>query len=684
MGLACWFRASLPRRNQARAPPQLDPATLAQRRAFVLRHSDRPDSTISGRGVPNYLGAAAISPDGKSAWVPSKQDNVARGVLRDGLGLDFQNTVRGISSRLDLITQAEDYVGRVDHDNAGFASAAAYHPNGAFIFVALETSRQVAVLDAQGRRELFRIEAGRAPQSVLVSADGRKLFVSNFMDRSVSVYDLGPMLDYGDFRFNLVATWTSVGAEKLAANVLKGKQFFYDARDTRLARDGYLSCASCHNDGGQDGRTWDMTGFGEGLRNTIGLRGRAGSGQGLMHWTGNFDEVQDFEAQIRNFAAGTGLMTDAQFNTGTRSQPLGDKKAGVSADLDALASYLGSLNSFAPSPNLAAGVLSTAAQTGKALFQDLNCASCHGGASFTISALAAQLKDVGTIKPSSGQRLGAILSALDVPTLRDVWTSAPYLHDGSAATLGDAINAHKTMSLSSADVASLASYLREVGSDEPVATVVPPPSGATCAAEGGTCAIPAGRTATVYFGANGSFLKRTAVSGSLGCTTANFGDPALGFAKSCFYVLNGTGTGSGTGLLGQYFSNTSLRGTAIFQRVEAPNFDWQTGSPGSGIGADNFSVRWTGTIEAPTSGTAVLQTISDDGIRVWFDGKQVINNWTLHGPTANNATVNFVAGKRYAITIEYYESGGGAVAKLNWQTPGSGSFVAVPAQRLYR
>jgi YVTN family beta-propeller protein len=426
---------------------ELDPANLAQRRGFILRHSDRPDSTISGRGVPNYLGAAAISPDGKSAWVPSKQDNLMRGVLRDGLQLDFQNTVRAISSRIDLSTQTEDYPGRVDHDNSGLASAAVYHPNGAFVFVALETSRQVAVLDAQGRRELFRIEVGRAPQALMTSANGRRLFVSNFMDRSVSVFDLAPLLDFGDNRLNLLTTWPSVASEKLAVNVLKGKQFFYDARDPRLARDAYMSCASCHNDGGHDGRTWDMTGFGEGLRNTISLRGRAGSGHGLMHWSGNFDEVQDFEAQIRSFAAGTGLMTDAQFNTGTRNQPLGDKKAGVNADLDALASYLDSLASFTPSPNLAAGALSAAAQTGKALFQDLNCASCHSGGSFTNSSTVNQLKNIGTIKPSSGKRLGGSLSALDVPTLRDVWSSAPYLHDGSAATLGDAINAHQTMAL---------------------------------------------------------------------------------------------------------------------------------------------------------------------------------------------------------------------------------------------
>ena len=101
--------------------------------------------------------------------------------------------------------------------------------------------------------------------------------------------------------------------------MLAGKQLFYDARDPRLARDRYMSCASCHNDGGHDGRVWDLTGLGEGLRNTIALRGRAGMGQGFLHWSNNFDEVQDFEGQIRTLAGGTGLMTDAEFNTGTRS-----------------------------------------------------------------------------------------------------------------------------------------------------------------------------------------------------------------------------------------------------------------------------------------------------------------------------------------------------------------------------
>ncbi len=215
---------------------------------------------------------------------------------------------------------------------------------------------------------------------------------------------------------------------------LLGKQLFYDARDTRLARDGYMSCASCHNDGGADGRTWDLTGMGEGLRNTINLRGTAAA-HGRAHWSSNFDEVQDFEGQIRSLAGGTGLMADAAFNTGTRSQPLGDPKAGVSADLDALAAYVASLNEFARSPyRTSSGALTTEAQVGRSVFKRENCAACHTGAAFSDSSTNV-LRNIGTLKPTSGQRLGGPLTGIDTPTLRSVWQTAPYLHDGSARRL---------------------------------------------------------------------------------------------------------------------------------------------------------------------------------------------------------------------------------------------------------
>ena len=435
-------------------------------RTIVLQHSEKPDLENQGRGIPNYLGAATISPDGTQAWVPSKQDNIKRGVLRDGATLNFQNTVRAVTSRIVLGTNQEDLSKRVDHDNSSVASAAVYDSRGVYLFVALETSREVAVVDAHGGFQVMRFDVGRAPQGLAMSGDGKTLYVNNFMDRTVGVYDLQPLLSSGQLSVPLLATLGAVATDKLSATVLLGKQHFYDARDTRLARDRYMSCASCHNDGGSDGRTWDFTGQGEGLRNTIALRGRAGMAQGMLHWSGNFDELQDFEGQIRALAGGTGLMSDASFNAGTRNQALGDPKAGLSADLDALAAYLTSLDTFEPSPNRdAAGALSATGATGRAVFQTQGCASCHGGTAFTNSGLMG-LQNVGTLKASSGKRLGLALNGIDIPTLRDVWRSGPYLHDGSAATLEAAVLAHNTVTITAADLNSLAQYLREIGAEE--------------------------------------------------------------------------------------------------------------------------------------------------------------------------------------------------------------------------
>jgi hypothetical protein len=527
--------------------------------------------------------------------------------------------VRAISSRIDLATREEDHAARVDHDNASVASGAVFDPYGVFLFVSLETSREIAVLDAHAGSELLRVDAGRAPQGLALSADGMTLYVNNFMDRTLGVYDLRPLLTAGDVSLPALATLSAVGVDKLSPQVLLGKQLFYDARDTRLARDRYMSCATCHNDGGHDGRTWDLSGVGEGLRNTISLRGRA-AGQGFLHWSNNFDELQDFEGQIRALAGGTGLMSDGDFSSGTRAQPLGDRKTGLSPDLDALAAYVASLATFDYSPFRASGGgLPKAASQGKTLFRDLNCGSCHAGNAFTGSGIDTPV-DIGTLKPASGQRLGAALTGIDIPTLRDVWATAPYLHDGSAATLEAAVRAHNgptftAASISDSDLSKVVAYLKAIGREESSAQI---------------------------------------------------------------------NAGTGAGLLGNYYNNKTLSGIPQMSRTEQLNFNWGSGSPGGGVNTNGFSVRWSGWIEAPAHGTYQFQTVSDDGIRVWIGGVEVISNWTNHGSTTDTSgAVSLQAGQRVAIVVEYYDNTGGAVARLRWKTPGTTSFVNVPRDRQY-
>ncbi len=449
----------------------VDPISMEVSQTIILKHSSKGDAENQGRGVPNYLGAPVISPDGSAAWVPSKQDNIVRGQLRDGLDLNFQNTVRAISSRIDLSTNTEDHASRIDHDNASMASAAAFDPFGMHLFVALETSREIAVIDVHDGSPMFRINVGRAPQGLVVSPDGGRLFVSNFMDRSITVYDLTRLRDRGDYIAPLLQSpLPTVSVEQLTAEVLNGKQLFYDAADDRLAKDNYMSCASCHNDGGHDNRVWDLTGMGEGLRNTISLTG-SGAGHGPLHWSANFDEVQDFEGQIRALSEGSGLMENGLFETGSTDQPLGDPKTGLSDDLDALAAYVASLNEYPDSPyRNADGSMTAAAVAGQAVFVAQNCAACHSGAGFNDSR-PNNLHDVGTLNPAtSGQRLNnGPLPGVDTPTLRGLWLTEPYLHDGSARTLAEAVARHSGISLDTTEMSNLVAYLEQIDVHETAA-----------------------------------------------------------------------------------------------------------------------------------------------------------------------------------------------------------------------
>ena len=208
----------------------VDRSPFAVTGTVILQHSLEADSENTGRGVPNYLGAIAISPDGTSGRVPSKKDNISRGILRDSpFNLNFQNTVRAISSRIILSTNTEDYPNRIDYDNSSLSSAAIFDPFGIYGFIALESSREVAVIDAHADMEIFRINVGRAPQGLAMSPDGLRIFVNNFTDRTVDVYDLTTLQTTGQWSADPFGTLPKVAVEKLTAQVLLGKQLFYDA-----------------------------------------------------------------------------------------------------------------------------------------------------------------------------------------------------------------------------------------------------------------------------------------------------------------------------------------------------------------------------------------------------------------------------------------------------------------------
>ena len=121
----------------------------------------------------------------------------------------------------------------------------------------------------------------------------------------------------------------------------------------------------------------------------------------------------------------------------------------------------------------------------------------------------------------------------------------------------------------------------------------------------------------------------------------------------------------------------------LVSRVDAKiDFAWGYGSPAPSLRADNFSARWTGELEPRLSETYTLSTLSDDGVRLWLDGRLLIDNWTEHSSTQNSVTLVLQAGRRYPIKIEYFERTGSATARLLWASQSQPKQV-VPKSQLY-
>jgi glucose/arabinose dehydrogenase len=127
-------------------------------------------------------------------------------------------------------------------------------------------------------------------------------------------------------------------------------------------------------------------------------------------------------------------------------------------------------------------------------------------------------------------------------------------------------------------------------------------------------------------------------------------------------------------LKGSYFNNKTLSGTPIVVRAESLiNYNWGTSAPASGVNADNFSVRWEGTVIPTVTGTYTFSAIADDGVRVWVNNQLIIDKWFYQGLVTNNATVKLTQGQSAAIKFEFYDGILGAVAKLFWTVPNQAS-----------
>ncbi len=134
-------------------------------------------------------------------------------------------------------------------------------------------------------------------------------------------------------------------------------------------------------------------------------------------------------------------------------------------------------------------------------------------------------------------------------------------------------------------------------------------------------------------------------------------------------AIPGSAMAQGGAWHGEYWNNPWLSGlpVAIYEHPEL-YFNWADGSPDSRIAPDNWSARWTGTLNLQ-AGVWRFTTETDDGVRLFIDGRLVLDKW--YDQTRGQHTVELELSEGvHHIRMEYYEAGGLAFAKLTWDYRG--------------
>jgi cytochrome c peroxidase len=291
-----------------------------------------------------------------------------------------------------------------------------------------------------------------------------------------------------------------------AAKVELGRRLFYDAD---LSIDGTTSCATCHE---QHRAFTEGNGTHPGVRGTPGRRNVMGlanvgyfapltwadprqqklEAQALVPMMGNRPVEMGMDGQ--DYELARRLNSDTCYPRMFRAAfPERGGEISTNTVTLALAAFERTLISYdAPYDKFRRGdrsALSSAAQRGMAVFNDLNCASCHAGENFTdqkFHHLGLYNETEAEARPAHDHGLKDVTGAaadegaIRTPSLRNIALTGPYMHDGSITKLGDAIRAHlkgdgardpqlKGLAINSSQEADLLAFLDSL-SDQGIVT----------------------------------------------------------------------------------------------------------------------------------------------------------------------------------------------------------------------
>ncbi|MEZ4638680.1 MAG: hypothetical protein R2856_27585 [Caldilineaceae bacterium] len=247
-------------------------------------------------GFANLIAGVALHQD--RAWLPHLRAAPDAPV---GLTTTVFAAVSSLALSEDEVTEdANAYLPLNDQEIFGSPVnnpvAAVPSPDGERLYVVLAGSDLLEVIDVAdptAPRLVRFLATGRNPQGIAVRQDGARGYVLNALSRSVTVFDLAALT----LRNEIIVT-----GETLDAATLRGKILFNHAADPRLSQGSWISCASCHPNGGADGVTWL---FPDGIRQTPPLWNATATLP--WHWSAALDEAQDVETTIEEIQHGVGL-----------------------------------------------------------------------------------------------------------------------------------------------------------------------------------------------------------------------------------------------------------------------------------------------------------------------------------------------------------------------------------------
>ena len=362
-----------------------------------------------------------INSEGSRVYLPQ---TMAHGL---GRNTQFDNTVFAKVSVIDLLESTHstgEHISLPEKDQpVGLPWDVALANADTELWVVNAASNDISIInieDPARPRRVAHVVVSHNPRGIVIDASRARAYVNNTLAGTVSVLDTNT--------YELINE-IAVTRIPLPPVLLTGKRLFHTSIRPDVSKAAWISCNSCHIEGEHDGRTWLLK-FTDDVpigadpvvrRNTTSLLGMIETYP--LRWSAEWDESADSEFSIRFEQFGTGLIGGEMF------PPLGEPNQGRSYELDCLAAFIDSLRlpdrqyTFAP-----------AEERGKALFESelTGCAVCHPAPLYTDL----KQQDVGTVDGTDAEWFGPLI---DTPTLRFLYDSAPYFHDGSMTTLEDAL-----------------------------------------------------------------------------------------------------------------------------------------------------------------------------------------------------------------------------------------------------